>query len=161
VGPEKDVFIRIDDRLIHGQVVEAWFPLLKPQAVVVVSDTVASDPVQTSLLSIALPEGVELFVEKTTHASRRVLELAGAGRRVFVLTPSPHEALALLEGGVEVRSVNVGGLHYAAGKVQLGKAIFLSREDREALMRIAAKGVGLEGRALPQERPRNLLELVK
>jgi PTS system mannose-specific IIB component len=116
--------LRIDDRLVHGQVVIGWIPHLKAQAVVVASDAAAADATQTMLMEMAMPEGV-------------------------ALAPGPLEALRLLELGVKSPAVNVGGLHYTAGRVQLGKAIFLDDQDREALRAIARRGVALEGRALP------------
>lgn len=166
------LFVRIDDRLIHGQVVEGWLPSLQASAVLVVSNAAAGDPVQETLMAIALPEGVELQVARVQDAAERVSALAAAGKRLLVLTPGPREALALLLGlrastslstdsAVSVRSVNVGGMHHSAGKVQVGKAIFLSAEDKEALRAIAALGVVLEGRAVPSERPSDLSELLK
>ena len=70
-------------------------------------------------------------------------------RKTLVLVPGPAEALALIEEGVVIDRVNVGGLHYTVGKVQLGRALFLDEKDRLALRALAAKGIRLEGRALP------------
>ena len=157
---DKDLFLRIDDRLIHGQVVEAWIPHLKPQAVVVVSDAAAQDDVQQSLMSIAVPASVELLVSKVADALAGIEAFRRQGRRVLVLVPGPLEALALLERGLPVRSVNVGGLHHSAGKIQVGKALFLNAADQKALKDIAARGVMLEGRAVPHEAPSDLSALL-
>ena len=151
--------LRIDDRLVHGQVVIGWVPHCHAQAVVVASDAAAADEVQQALMRMAVPEGVELFVLGVADASR-LLQAVGDERRVLVLAPGPLEALKLLELGVKVERVNVGGLHYTAGRVQLGKAIFLSYEDREALRAIAARGVALEGRALPGDAALNIFEMM-
>jgi len=151
--------VRIDDRLIHGQVVIGWIPQLKAQAVVVAADAAASDETQTELMRMAMPEGVELLVLGVAEAARRI-QADGDPRRVLVLTPGPREALALLEAGVRFTVVNVGGLHYTAGRVQLGKAIYLSVEDREALRSLARKGVTLEGRALPGDSALDVLEML-
>ncbi|MEQ1920393.1 MAG: PTS sugar transporter subunit IIB, partial [Elusimicrobiota bacterium] len=70
-------------------------------------------------------------------------------RKALVLVPGPSEALALVEKGLVVKRINVGGLHYTVGKVQLGRALFLDEKDRLALRALASKGVRLEGRALP------------
>ena len=69
-------------------------------------------------------------------------------------------ALRLLELGVRCATVNVGGLHYTAGRVQLGKAIFLGDEDREALRAISRRGVALEGRALPGDSTLDIVSLL-
>ena len=79
-----------------------------------------------------------------------------AARKSLVLVPGPAEALSLIEKGVAVDRINVGGLHYTVGKVQLGRALFLDEKDRLALRALAAKGVRLEGRALPADAEEDL-----
>lgn len=139
--------VRIDDRLIHGQVVEGWLPHLRAEHVVVLVSH--KDEVAEALMRMAMPPTVSLEI---VAAGGAVAALAGGvsrEKRTLVLVPGPAEALALLEAGLAVSKINVGGLHYTAGKVQLGKALFLDASDRRALAGIAARGVTLEGRALP------------
>ena len=147
--------LRIDDRLIHGQVVEGWVPHLKVDLVVVVSDTAASDDVQSALMKMALPASVGLIVSSVAGAPSILSDPKLASRKALVLVPSPSEALALVENGVKVDRVNVGGLHHTVGKVQLGRALFLDEKDRLALKALAAKGVRLESRALPADAEEN------
>ncbi|OGS01329.1 MAG: hypothetical protein A3G41_02405 [Elusimicrobia bacterium RIFCSPLOWO2_12_FULL_59_9] len=144
-----NLFVRVDDRLVHGQIVEGWLPYLKVHRVVVVSEEAAADPIQRTLMKLAVPESIQLKILSVDAAAA---ELSESGQvKTLVLVPSPQEALALLEKGIAFESLNVGGLHYNAGKVQLGKAIFLSDTDRSALKSIAEKGVSLEGRAVPSD----------
>ena len=145
------VLLRVDDRLVHGQVVEGWLPTLGADLVVVVSDVSASDPVQSALMKMALPSGVGLLVLGVADAAAALASPQMAARRALVLVPAPSEALALLENGVAVERVNVGGLHFTIGKVQLGRALFLDEKDKAALRAIAARGVHLEGRSLPSD----------
>ena len=146
------VLVRVDDRLIHGQVVMGWVPNLQAREVVVVSEAAAADETQKALMQMAMPEGVQLRVLGVAEAVRQLREPEEA-RRILVLVPSPQEALKLLEGGLDFTRLNVGGLHYTAGRVQLGKAIFLNPQDQEALRELARRGVVLEGRALPGDAP--------
>ncbi len=148
--------LRVDDRLIHGQVVEGWVPFLKVNLVVVVSDAAAGDEVQTALMKMALPATVGLLVVPVSGAPEALKSAQLAARSALVLVPSPAEALALVEKGVAVDRVNVGGLHHTIGKVQLGRALFLDEKDRLALKALAAKGVRLEGRALPTDAEENI-----
>lgn len=152
--------VRIDDRLVHGQVVEGWIPRLRADCVIVASDAAAADETQVMLMRLALPEAVEFAALPVAQAARHPALGACDPRKTLVLAPGPQEVLGLLEAGAKFEKVNVGGLHYSAGRVQLGKAIFLSEEDKEALRRIAARGVRLEGRALPGDRETDLLELI-
>jgi mannose/fructose/N-acetylgalactosamine-specific phosphotransferase system component IIB len=148
--------LRIDDRLIHGQVVEGWLPHLEADLVVVVSDAAAADPVQSALMKMALPAEVGLLVASAKDAPAALRSPQAQKRRILVLVPGPAEALSLLEGGVGVERINVGGLHYTVGKVQLGRALFLDERDRRALRAIADRGVRLEGRPLPTDREEDL-----
>ena len=152
--------LRIDDRLIHGQVVEGWLPQLDVDLVVVVSDAAAADPVQTALMKMALPSSIGLSVLSVADAATALSSPQAAARRILALVPGPEEALALLEKGVTVATINVGGLHFTVGKVQLGRALFLSEKDKAALRAIAARGVRLEGRPLPSDPEENLASML-
>jgi len=143
--------LRVDDRLVHGQVVEGWVPYLNADLVVVVSDAAAADAVQAALMKMALPPSVGLLVLKLADALEALSAPAAAQRKILVLVPGPAEALALLQKGLVVDHVNVGGLHFTVGKVQLGRALFLDEKDKAALRAIAARGVRLEGRPLPSD----------
>lgn len=148
--------LRVDDRLIHGQVVEGWVPFLKVDLVIVVSDLAASDEIQTALMKMALPTTVGLLVLPVAGAAAVLNSSQVSARKALVLVPGPTEALALIEKGVAIDRINVGGLHYTVGKVQLGRALFLDEKDRLALCALAAKGVRLEGRALPTDTEEDL-----
>mgnify|MGYP001593698147 CR=1 FL=1 len=148
--------LRVDDRLIHGQVVEGWVPFLKVDLVIVVSDAAASDEIQTALMKMALPATVGLLVLPVAKAAEVLISSQVSARKALVLVPGPTEALALIEKGVVVDHINVGGLHYTVGKVQLGRALFLDEKDRLALCALAARGVRLEGRALPADAEEDL-----
>ncbi|PIR15367.1 MAG: PTS fructose transporter subunit IIB [Elusimicrobia bacterium CG11_big_fil_rev_8_21_14_0_20_64_6] len=148
--------LRVDDRLIHGQVVEGWVPFLKVDLVLVVSDAAAADDIQAALMKMALPPAVGLLVLPVADAAKTLNSPKMAVRKALVLVPGPSEALALVEKGVKVERINVGGLHYTVGKVQLGRALFLDEKDRLALRALAAKGIRLEGRALPGDAEEDL-----
>jgi mannose/fructose/N-acetylgalactosamine-specific phosphotransferase system component IIB len=152
--------VRIDDRLVHGQVVEAWLPLVRAELVLVCSDAAAADETQGLLMRLALPERVELAVLPAAEAARHPAFSGRDPRRALVLAPGPREILALLDNGAVFGEVNVGGLHYSAGRVQLGKAIFLSADDTQALLEISRRGVKLEGRALPTDDKVDVLEML-
>ncbi|MBI5242053.1 MAG: PTS sugar transporter subunit IIB [Elusimicrobia bacterium] len=153
--------VRIDDRLIHGQVVEGWLPVLGCSRIIVVSDAAAADEVQRQLMRLALPESVSLEIVPVAGACEAVKAAAAAPEPVLVLAPGPGEVLAMIDGGAEFKSVNVGGLHHQAGHVRLGRAIFLSDADQKALQAIAERGVLLEGRAVPSEQGEDVMALLR
>lgn len=155
------VLLRVDDRLVHGQVVEGWLPELKVRKVLVVSAAAAADPSQRALMRLALPDEVALELVALQDGPRAARAAASSSERVLVLVPGPAEALALVRGGLRTDSVNVGGLHYAAGRIQLGKAIFLTELDLWALGELADAGVRLEGRAVPSDPPMDVAAMIR
>ncbi|MFA6092380.1 MAG: PTS sugar transporter subunit IIB [Elusimicrobiota bacterium] len=155
------VLMRIDDRLIHGQVVEGWIPVLKPVRVLVISDEAAADPMQKQLMRLALPENIALEVLSVAGAHGSVRKAVESQERTLVLAPGPSDVLALIEAGAVFDKVNVGGLHHAAGRERIGRAIFLSADDRRALSSLIARGVRVEGRAVPMEQAEDVGMLLK
>ena len=153
--------LRVDDRLVHGQVVEGWLPTLKADLILVVSEAAAADPIQSALMKMAMPPSVGLLVLGVSAAAEALAAPQMAARRVLILVPGPAEALALLKKGVAVDRVNVGGLHFTIGKVQLGRALFLDEKDKDALREIAARGVRLEGQTLPSDPEEDLTTMLR
>ena len=145
--------LRIDDRLVHGQVVEGWLKALRINHIVVASDAVEADETQKALYFLAVPHGVELTSVKVTAAAQAWKANRWKDDRVLVLVSTPEEALRLQEAGAPVKSVNLGGLHYRAGRVQVLKGVSLDDQDIRALKKLAAKGVLLEARPLPLDEP--------
>ena len=149
---------RIDDRLIHGHVVEAWVPHLKTDEIVVVSDEIASDPTRRMIMRFSTPEGVGLKIFGLEEAFKYLSGTPAAGN-ILVLLPGLKEAADMISRGLKIRSLNIGGMHYSAGKnFSIGKAIFLSEADRGYLKFISGAGVELEGRGVPTDKPIDLME---
>ena len=152
--------VRVDDRLIHGQVVESWIPHLDAELVVVAADAVAEDQTQKDLMELAMPEGTSLSILTVDAAAAFLRGDEVAEKKTLVLAPGPQEVVRLLEGGAAFTRVNIGGLHYSAGRVQLGRAIFVSQEDKNALRRLGQRGMRIEGRALPSDEETDVMELL-
>ena len=140
---------RIDDRLIHGQVVHGWGSSLRPTWMGIVSDSLRADPARAGLYLFAAPEGTRaeaLSVQETlTEATRRTIET----ERSILLFPGVEEPLRLKQGGFPLTEVNVGGLHHAPGKTALLPYVYLDGRDRESLRALAALGVRLTAQDLP------------
>jgi len=145
------VLLRIDGRLVHGQVVEGWLKSIRATAIVVASDAVAADETQKALYRLAVPQGVKLScltVDETVEAWTTWKK-----DRVLVLVSTPQDALALIQKGARIDSVNVGGMHYREGRVQILKAVSVDDKDVAALRGLLQEGVFLEARPLPLDEP--------
>jgi PTS system mannose-specific IIB component len=126
-GPK---WVRVDDRLIHGEVVVAWLSTLGTSKIVVVDDGVAKDEFMREVLHLAAPTHSTLIVLSLDQAlSGDWLQFDDA----LVLVKSPLTALALRQGGVEFTRLNVGGLGARPGRTPLYKNISASPEEIEAM----------------------------
>src|SRR5512146_1189542 len=128
------ILYRVDDRLVHGQVVEGWVPLLQADVLAVVSDEIAGDEMRRTIMRFATPEEVDLKIMTVAEAAAYLPEAEKAPRKVLLLLPGLAEAVERSQKGVRIPSLNIGGMHYSAGKnVSIGKAIFLNDQDCSAL----------------------------
>lgn len=145
--------VRVDDRLIHGQVVAVWLRAVGADRIVIVDDRVAADPFLVDVLTLAAPSGVPVEVLDVASGAPRVRELAGAPDAVFVLVKSPVTALALLHAGVPIEAVNLGGMGAGPGRRPLYRTISASDDERAALREIQALGTPVEIRIVADDRP--------
>jgi mannose/fructose/sorbose-specific phosphotransferase system IIB component len=147
------VLVRIDDRLVHGQVVEGWLKAIRATSIVVANDHVAADETQKALYLLAVPQGIKLRCLSLEEAAAAWTSAAWKNEQVLVLTSSPQDVLTLVEKGAQIGSVNVGGLHYKEGRVQILKAVSVNDKDVAALRGLAKRNVLLEARPLPLDEP--------
>jgi PTS system mannose-specific IIB component len=155
------IFTRIDDRLIHGQVVEGWIPHLRVNEVVVVCNEAATDDMRKTLMRLSLPDHIALEIFDTKQGADYLIKNANSQFKTLVLTSSPKEVEELIQNGFKTKSVNVGGMHFSVGKMQIGRAIFLDDEDVESLKNISDVGVSLEGRGVPSDIPSDVIAMME
>lgn len=152
------VLHRIDDRLIHGQVVVAWGHRLNPRAIWVVDDDAASSAWERELLESAAP-GVEVRVLTVADAAPAHAEQAQRPGGTLLLVRDLATARALVEAGAAIASFNVGGLHYAPGKDKVNDYVYLDAADREDARVLLARGVALVVQDVPAARAEDLASL--
>lgn len=145
--------LRIDDRLVHGQVVEGWLKSLRLNHIVVANDAVEADETQKALYMLAVPQGVTLSCLSVRDAAHAWNTGRWKHDNVMILISTPQDAVRLLEAGAPIRSVNVGGIHFREGRVQILKAVSLDEQDIAALKTLAKAGLLLEARPLPLDEP--------
>jgi len=155
------VLVRIDDRLVHGQVVEGWLKILNVDTILVVSDVVARDTVQQILMSMAVTENVKLVVKNLKDATDTIKSRQHAKEKIMILTVSPSDILYMIDSGINFKSVNVGGMHFMNGKRQLLYNLFVDDNDVENLYKICNRGVKIEGRILPKDQRTNIMHVIE
>jgi mannose/fructose/N-acetylgalactosamine-specific phosphotransferase system component IIB len=149
---------RVDDRLIHGQVVVAWGQRLRPQRIWVVDDAAAANAWERDLLGTAAPEAEVRVVTVAEMAAAWAEESAAPGG-AFLLVRDLATAQALVEAGAPIGRFNLGGLHYAPGKSKVNEYIYLDSGDRARARALIARGVVLEVQDVPAARAESLVAL--
>ncbi len=149
---------RIDDRLIHGQVVVAWGARLSPARIWVVDDEVAHTDWERQVYEDAAP-GIAVRVVDVAEAAAAWEAEASAPGAAFLIVRDLVTARRLVEAGAHPMSFNVGGLHYAPGKSKLNEFVYLDDADRAAARALLARGVALDAQDVPATRPQSLAAL--
>jgi PTS system N-acetylgalactosamine-specific IIB component len=155
------VLARIDDRLIHGQITVAWCKISNPDIIAVVDDKVASNEIQRSALDLAAPIGVELVVFGISQGTKELgPKSPRSKKKIFVIVPTPDDALKLIEGGLEVKSINVGQMGFKQGRKQISKTLSVDEKDIVAFKKLRSMGIALEHRQLPGDKKAELGKLL-
>ena len=144
---------RIDDRLIHGQVVVGWGQPLDIGLIVLVDDAVASSDWEQDLYRMGVPPGMQVQFMDVASAIDALPALQGDRRRVLLLTGDIHAMQRLAEGAPAVRAVNLGGIHHAPDRVQRLRYLFLSPGEEAMLRAMAARGLVISAQDVPASRP--------
>ena len=147
--------LRVDNRLVHGQVLEAWLPALDAHGILVADDEAAGNVLARSAMSLAIPPKVKFEVLRVSAAAE-VLKPGGKGpqaERTLVLLRDVRDAVALHEKGVPIPQLNLGNVHFGAGRRQVSPSVFLDAGEISALESLAAEGTRVEIRAVPSELP--------
>ncbi len=151
---------RIDERLVHGQVLVGWVPHLGARRVVVADDEAARSPLARAAMTLALPPGVEAEVDPVRSVDWAAL--AGSAEPVLVVLREVADAERAFAAGFtpdRVPVLNLGNVHYALGRRKVTPSVFLSGAEIEGLRRLAAAGFRVEARAVPLDAPLDLAEI--
>lgn len=153
---------RIDSRLLHGQVATTWTKTTGATRIIVVSDAVAKDELRKNLIKQAAPMGVTAHVVPMAQ----MLKLAQddkhfGGERVLLLFENPEDALTAIEGGVDLKSVNVGSMAHSVGKVQPNTVLAFDQTDVDTFRKMEEMGVKLDVRKVPSDSAANMDDILK
>lgn len=163
MGPNDYMVIglaRIDDRLIHGQVATRWTKETNVTRIIVVSDEVAADNVRKTLLTQVAPPGVTAHVVDVAKMIRVWNNPKYAGERIMLLFTNPTDVERLVEEGVKITTVNIGGMAYRQGKTQVNNAVSVDEKDIEAFKKLNERGIELEVRKVSNDPKLKMMDLI-
>jgi mannose/fructose/N-acetylgalactosamine-specific phosphotransferase system component IIB len=153
------VLVRVDNRLIHGQVVEAWLPALRVGRVVVADDEAAASPLVRAAMALAVQSAVEVLIQPL--GALDFAPLAADVTRTLVLVREVAGLATARARGLPLEHVNLGNVHFASGRRKVSPSVFLDEGEVGALEQLAQAGTRVEVRAVPTDKPLDLPELVQ
>jgi len=151
--------VRIDDRLIHGQVATDWVRYTHCDRIIVINDLIAMDEIRKKLLLAITPAGVKTSIITIGKAIEAYNNPKYKDLNAMFLLTCPQDILSLIEGGVSIKSINIGGMSYKEGKKQITAAVSVSDDDISCFNELYKKGIELEIRMLSTERKVNWMEV--
>lgn len=160
-GHIKIAHVRVDTRLLHGQVATTWTKTVSPDRIIVVSDGVAHDQLRKTMIEQAAPPGVPANVVPISKMIEVTKDPRFGATKAMLLFENPQDLLAAIEGGVDIKEANIGSMAHSVGKVVVTNAIAMDKADVETLETLHAKGVALEARKVPSDSPISYEDLIK
>lgn len=153
--------VRIDDRLVHGQIVQGWLKSIDIDKIVVASDMVAGDSMQQMLMAMAVPSSISFEAKEVKDVAKAIVNKEYEKNKVMILASTPADILSLLENNADIKSLNIGGMHFVNGKRQLLRNLSVDDEDVKNLYKISQYGIEIEGRVLPDDERINIVPIIE
>ena len=154
------VLVRIDNRLVHGQIIEAWIPFLKASRIIVVDDDVASDFFRVTVIKMAVPSEVEVIIQGVEEFVRDALS-KGDDTRTIVLFSNIWDSLRAYALGFTFERLNIGNIYNEDCRQKLSACVLLGEQDLSSIRTLMQHGVNIEVRRVPRERPVNICGVIK
>ena len=157
----KIVLARIDDRLIHGQVATIWSKVTGCERIIVCDDDVAADSFRSTLLKQVAPPGIKSSVVDVEKAVRVYNNPKYENDKCLLLFTNPTSVLQMVEAGVDIKSVNIGGMSFKEGKHQITGAVSVDDKDIEAFKKLNERGIELEIRKVDTDKKVMMMDILK
>lgn len=160
-GKIKFALARIDSRLLHGQVATAWTKAVQPTRIIVVSDAVSKDELRKKLIEQAAPPGVKANVVPIAKMIEVAKDPRFGNTKALLLFENPQDVVRAIEGGVDIKEVNVGSMAHSVGKVLVNKVLSMDAKDVEAFETMKKAGVTFDVRKVPNDSKDNMDALLQ
>ncbi|MFR7590979.1 MAG: PTS sugar transporter subunit IIB [Longibaculum sp.] len=160
-GHIKYVLARVDTRLLHGQVATTWTKTTQPNRIIVVSDSVAKDNLRKQMIEQAAPPGVKANVVPIDKMIQVAKDPRFGNTKAMLLFETPQDALRAIEGGVDIKELNIGSMAHSLGKVVVNKAIAMDQNDVETIEKLKELGITFDVRKVPADSKENMDHLLK
>lgn len=153
--------IRLDERLIHGQVATLWIGNLGVNRVMVIDDLVVKDEIAKSSLKAAIPSGIKLSILKKDTAIKRLLDGVYKEQRVLILAKNIETIFYLIDKGLPIKSFNLGNFSSKGEDIQITKSVFLKEEAINRIIELEKKGIKITVQMVPMEEIKTFSEIYR
>lgn len=145
------IHVRMDNRLIHGQILVSWNAEMKIERIIVTNDKVASDPIQVTLLKAVAPIGAKVSVFSIADCVEYCNSPEAENENIFIIAKFPEDGVALVDAGLDMPVLNLGNQAYVRGSKKLSNTVFLTEESVKALKSAHEKGIRITCRMMPSD----------
>lgn len=152
--------VRIDHRLVHGQVAFSWTKFLESDCILIASDNLMKDELKMSAMRMAKPSGIKLVMKSLDDSISAINSGVTDKYKLFVIVESVEDAYRLARGVDVIKSINIGGMKAMEDRKQIAKAVFVSDDDIAKLKELNDKGIELEVRLVPSDNKVNVIDLI-
>ena len=152
--------VRVDHRLVHGQVAFTWTKFLGTDCILIVSDEVAKDELRSTALRMAKPSGMKMVIKSVEDSAKALNSGVTDKYKLLILFETIEDAYRLCQKTDMIKTVNLGGAKVADDKRQISKAVFVSEKDCERLKEMNAAGIKLEVQMLPDDEALDVMSLI-
>ena len=146
------VLLRVDDRLVHGQVMEGWVPYFKADHIIVASDDAAGSMFHKQAIESCAHDNLIVKVAEAKDAVQDICNGHYDTCRVIVLVSGLRDALRLYEDGLRFLSINIGNLHHGGEAKKITKSVYFNDEDEAIVKKFIDLDIAVEIRAVPGEK---------
>lgn len=153
--------VRVDNRLVHGQILEAWVPFLRASCIVVVDDRVASDYYCETVIRMAVPREVEVVICGTREFAETHSFNQGSGQKTIVLFSTISDALTVYRSGYRFDTLNIGNVYNENCQLCCTPSVLLSDADLHDISALHEEGVKIELRRVPREKPVDFDDIIR
>lgn len=153
------VLMRVDNRFIHGQILEGWLPLLQADELIIANDEVSGSDTQRRILETALTYPIGLLIDTVDRVINLLLQAKATDPKRIVLVSHPVDVLRMKRAGVEFDRLVLGNVMAKTDPVALSDRVILGPAGREALKEILAEGIVVHVQGVPSDEPMDLTKI--
>ncbi|OGV57219.1 MAG: hypothetical protein A2X49_07825 [Lentisphaerae bacterium GWF2_52_8] len=158
---EQKVFYRVDDRLVHGQVLIGWVKRLNIAQVIIANDNLVKDDLQVSILKMSMPQDITVKILDIDRFIEKFREGIPGDLKTMVLVESLEDIFRIVSGNIKMDFINIGGLHFKNGRKDILHSIYLNREEMAILEELEKMHIDIDSRALPTDDKIDIMKYIR